>query len=379
MDLAASTTLRLDNAATYNIPKHLAKEPVQKLPAASPHLLDGQPQPVSSADWATMGAMKPEVTAYPAPSTAGVAPGDALLRDTWPCTATSVRLDETCGLLDQIRGLPKHLASEPVEPIPSASPRQASARPQPIGSMNWMLKGAIAPDITTYPAPPTAGAACGPAVLRDDPLGDVLPRARPDAIAEALADAIYAGEEVEVRRLITAGAGPNLPPVQGRHADVKPLALAVRGTRTIDIVRLLLESGAVVCPTAADPGLNAVMQAWTSAFVDVVEFEAETRAKLRLLLEYRADISARVAHTGDTALHWAASEFQRRRAEGASPKINRWTTKRSDCAKLKFLLLLQARADPSIRNRKNQTPLDLVSANFRSELPSPENACQEPL
>lgn len=121
------------------------------------------------------------------------------------------------------------------------------------------------------------------------------------------------------------------------------------------------------------------MQAWTSAFVDPVENEAETRAKLRLLLEYNADVHARIAHSGDTALHRAAEEFQRRRSEGASPKINRWTTKRTDCAKMKFSLLLQAGADPSTRNRRNQTPLDLVSANFRGELPTRDDACQQPL
>merc|ERR1719199_2041706 len=113
--------------------------------------------------------------------------------------------------------------------------------------------------------------------------------------------------------------------------------------------------------------------------MDPHDNEAEARAKLRLLLEYQADVHARIAHTGDTALHWAAMDFQRRRAEGASAKINRWTTKRTDCAKMKFLLLLQAGADPLVRNRRNQTPLDLVSANFCIELPSQDNACQEPL
>jgi ankyrin repeat protein len=144
-------------------------------------------------------------------------------------------------------------------------------------------------------------------------------------------------------------------------------------------VRFLLTSRADVRCDKDEPGFNSIMQAWTTAYVNPAEHEAEARAKLRLLLEYNADVQARIAHTGETALHWAAMDFQRRRSEGASARINRWTTNRTECAKMKFLLLLQAGADPLVRNRRNQTALDLVSPNFRSELPSQENACREPL
>lgn len=306
-----------------------------------------------------MNAMYPDTPAYPMPSTAGVPPGDAVLRDVWPCASSSIVLDESCGLLDPICGLPKHLFAEP------------SA--EPTNTMHLATGGEMALDVTTYPTAPWIGAAR----LRDDPIGMVLPHARPDTMAEALADAIYGGNDEEVRRLVASNADPNAPALQGRHADVNPLALAVRGTRSIDIIRLLLESGAEVCCTASVPGFNSTMQAWTTTFVDFKEHDAEMRAKLRLLLEFRADVNARIPHTGDTALHWAASDFQRRRSEGASAKINRWTTKRTDCAKMKFLLLLQARADPLVRNRRNLTPLDLVSVNFQSELPSQDIACQE--
>jgi len=302
---------------------------------------------LTQPDWATMNVMSPDAPAYPMPSTAGVVPGDAVLRDVWPCTTSSIVIDESAGLLDPICGLPKHLLAG--------------------------LGGEMALDVTAYPIAPWMGAAR----LRDDPISMVLPQAKPDTMAEVLADAIYGGNDDEVRRLVASNADPNAPALQGRHADVKPLDLAVRGTRSIDIIRLLLESGAEVCCTASVPGFNSTMQAWTTTFVDFKEHEAEMRAKLRLLLEFGADVNARIPHTGDTALHWAASDFQRRRSEGASAKINRWTTKRTDCARMKFLLLLQAGADPSVRNRRNLTPLDLVSVNFQPELPSQDTACQE--
>ena len=52
--------------------------------------------------------------------------------------------------------------------------------------------------------------------------------------------------------------------------------------------------------SSIEPGLNSVMQAWTSTFVDPAEHLLETRAKLRLLLEHNADVHARIAHSGDT-------------------------------------------------------------------------------
>lgn len=326
-----------------------------------------------------MPPYSPEATVRPMPSTASLA-----ARDVFPCSQSSVRLDDTCGLLDPINGLPRHLTVESgVEAVTSACPRFPAGHPaagsELTRNMDWAMQGVMAPNLTSYPAPPTTFVPQSGSQLRDDPLGAVLLRPKPDAVAETLAEAIFAGDEAEVRRLLSAGADPNVAPVQGRHAGVKPLALSVRGARTTDIVRVLLDSGAAVCSNTKETGLDGTMQAWTISYVDPSEYEAETRAKLRLLIEYGADVHGRVAHTGDTALHSAAAEFQRRRSEGAGPKINRWTTKRTECAKMKFLLLLQARADPQARNRRNVTPLDLVSANFRAELPSQDNACQEPL
>jgi len=295
-----------------------------------------------------------------------------------------VRLDETCGLLDEVRGMPKHLVKEYSQQVPAAAPRQLPAGPsadastiQSGATMDWAMQGVMSPEATAYPASPTAGAGCGNVCLRDEPLHSVLPRAQPDSIAEKLAEAIYVCDEAEVRRLLANGADPNRPPTQGRHADVKPLALAVRGARGTEVVRVLLEAGATVCPSAEEPGMHSVLQAWASAFIDPMEHKAEIRAKLRLLLEHRVDINARVPHTGDTALHWVAADFQRRRAEGAGPSINRWTTKRIACAQLKFALLLQARADPNFRQRRNQTPLELVSSKFRGELPTEECPYEE--
>jgi hypothetical protein len=277
-----------------------------------------------------------------------------------------VTLDQTHGLEDPVLGFPKYLDADPLETT-LAFPVQSAKQALDIV------------DVTAYPAPPLVGIDAGRTRLRDDPLVAVLPRPRPDGVAEALAEAICSHDQAEVQRILVSGADANAAPIQGRHADVKPLALAVRGTGTVAILRLLLESGAEARCTTTEPGLNSALQAWTITFVDPSEHLVETRAKLRLLLECSADVNARILHSGDTALHRAAEEFQRRRAEGSSHKINRWTTKRMDCAKMKFSMLLQAGADPAARNRRNQSPLDLVSPNFRGELPSQDDACREPL
>jgi len=234
-------------------------------------------------------------------------------------------------------------------------------------------------DFTAYPPAPAVGMAAGPARLRDDPLVNVLPQARPDGSAELLADAITAKDEVEVHRLLAGGASASNAPKQGRNVGVTPLALAIRGTGTLNIACMLLEAGASVQNDSGEPGLSEVLQAWTNTFVNPVDNEAEVRAKLRLILDHGGDINGRIAHSGHTALHLAAAEFQRRRLEGVGPRMNRWTTKRTECAKLKFRLLVQAGADPLARNRCNQTPVDLVSADFRAELPEHESVSRHPL
>merc|ERR1719491_455883 len=130
-------------------------------------------------DWTMMRAMPPANDAHPVPSTAGFSRGDSVLRD---------------ALLDSSRG-PKHLYAEPLKTGLSALLMQSS-------------------DVTAYPPPPLVGTSR----LRDDPLMAVLPRQRPDGVAEALAEAIYIRDEAEVRRLLASGADPNVAPAQGRNA-----------------------------------------------------------------------------------------------------------------------------------------------------------------
>eukprot|EP00927_Polykrikos_kofoidii_P056272 TRINITY_DN50421_c0_g1_i1.p1 TRINITY_DN50421_c0_g1~~TRINITY_DN50421_c0_g1_i1.p1 ORF type:complete len:249 (+),score=33.33 TRINITY_DN50421_c0_g1_i1:111-857(+) len=212
--------------------------------------------------------------------------------------------------------------------------------------------------------------------LRDDPLCRFLPQRPEHTLTEALADAVFDDDFERVVELVDKqGASVWEKPQRGRHNGVHPLALAARGGRSSTILRFLLERGAA---GKEHRRMDAAVHAWAATFVDIAEFEAECRAKLRLLVAYQADVNASNEHTGETPLHVAANLFERHRSQGASSNINRWTTSRSDSAKFKYTLLLKARADPAMRDRRFKTPLDYVSPGFWEELPRLDDCLVEP-
>jgi hypothetical protein len=119
----------------------------------------------------------------------------------------------------------------------------------------WFVRGGLGPDHTLTrlpepprpadaPATPADGPATGAALTASDPSAAARPAfpARPQPLAtdraelSPLAQAVWGGDAVAVRRLLAAGADPD-------HGDPPPLVAAVVGARP-DLVRLLLAAGA---------------------------------------------------------------------------------------------------------------------------------------
>lgn len=187
---------------------------------------------------------------------------------------------------------------------------------------------------------------------------------------EALAEALSAGDIEGVQAALAAGASAIWPTARGPRSAtsaVPPLSLAARGVRPYTILQLLLESAAVEDPVALQPALHAALQAWTIGYVDVKENAANARNQLCLLIQYGADVNAGMDHNGETALHTAGRAFAHHRDNrGRQDQVGAWAWQRSEAARLKFTLLLEARADPQVRSRtRHETPLELAGQQFR--------------
>eukprot|EP00928_Gymnodinium_smaydae_P063847 TRINITY_DN47327_c0_g1_i1.p1 TRINITY_DN47327_c0_g1~~TRINITY_DN47327_c0_g1_i1.p1 ORF type:complete len:291 (-),score=66.79 TRINITY_DN47327_c0_g1_i1:106-927(-) len=244
----------------------------------------------------------------------------------------------------------------------------------------------------------STGAVIGSPRLRDMPLRPALQTSgaagrgeRESSAAECLAEAVATGDEAETMRLLDLGASVHDAPDRGLHRDVTPLALAARGSRPASLLHLLLQRGAVAAPATTlrsqqtedrlisaaapadmpplgDRGINAALQAWTTAYVDSAAHEAEALAKLHLLITFGADVNAAAEHTGETPLHLAAKGFQKYRVEGVGSHKNRYTSRRMESSAFKVAALLRAKADPTIRDRNYRTAFDNVSTVLRQEL-----------
>jgi hypothetical protein len=185
------------------------------------------------------------------------------------------------------------------------------------------------------------------------------PKALP---ASRLTVAVDAGDFTEVRKLVEAKADVNALNENG----ISPAALAVKGSRPSSLLEYLLNNGAeVVAPSQHE---HSLLQAWTVAFVDVKPHGPDVKEKLRLLLQAKADIDERIGHTGDTPLHLAARNFNSHREKAGTPTMSRHTQQRFEAAKFKFKLLLEAKANASIRNSTHKTAMDLVDSKYRREL-----------
>jgi len=267
---------------------------------------------------------------------------------------------------------------------PAVVPQDATAPPcgedvEPHGyGLPWAVQGE--PLERTALLSPVEGAAR----LRDEPLATTLSRRSGRDLAELLAEATSNGDLEETDRLLRSGAHPLESPAVGRHKGICALDVAARGSRPVALLRLLLEwTGAphpdAGCTAIFEPavaaGIQSALWAWSNGFGTTPEYDQEVRTKLWLLVEWRADPNTRVEHTCETPLHSLARQYDTQRAKqapGAGP--SEWKKSRAQSARLKYGLLLQMRADPELRSRKNETPLDLVRFAYRVELPKPGDA-----
>jgi len=185
------------------------------------------------------------------------------------------------------------------------------------------------------------------------------PKALP---ASRLTTAVDAGDFAQVRQLVEAKADINALNENG----ISPAALAVKGSRPSALLDYLLSNGAEVAAPSRHE--HSLLQAWTTAFVDVGAHGPDLKEKLRLLIRAKADLDERIGHTGDTPLHLAARNFDSHRVKAGTPGMSRHSQERFEAAKFKFKLLLEAKADASIRNSAHQTAIDLVASKHRREL-----------
>eukprot|EP00746_Dinoflagellata_sp_MGD_P116722 gnl/MRDRNA2_/MRDRNA2_52535_c0_seq1.p1 gnl/MRDRNA2_/MRDRNA2_52535_c0~~gnl/MRDRNA2_/MRDRNA2_52535_c0_seq1.p1 ORF type:complete len:265 (+),score=53.72 gnl/MRDRNA2_/MRDRNA2_52535_c0_seq1:95-889(+) len=209
----------------------------------------------------------------------------------------------------------------------------------------------------------------------DDTQLDVVQESEPAPLpspSELLAAAIADDDVTEVSRLLTSGTCDVLEaPRKGRHRGLLPVAIAAKGSRSLDMLQLLLQE--VSARSSPAIGIGEAVHGWALSFVDGLDHHEVLRKKLRLLVQFGGDVNMRLDHNGETALHVVARMFDRHRTLSTGPERNLWTQKRFESARLKFGLLLHARADPSIRNRNHETPLDLIEPKFRNELPLPQD------
>lgn len=191
---------------------------------------------------------------------------------------------------------------------------------------------------------------------------------RPDdlvALSEKLAEAVGRADLGSARRLIDERADVNHVTSDGSC----PAALATMQGRPPALLQLLLESKASVRLAASASRDISLVHIWGTAEMHTRRLQEEARAKLRLLVTHRADLDARVRLSGDAPLHLAAEEFQRRRAETRrSRKPSPEGHHKTLGIQCQCQLLLQARADPGVKNLMNKTPLDLVDPEYRREL-----------
>lgn len=228
------------------------------------------------------------------------------------------------------------------------------------------------PDQTAGPANPDDVSEC--LFFNDEvqvTVGDSEPAPQPSP-SELLALAVSDDNIAEVSRLLKSGTCDVVKaPTKGRHRGLLPLAIAAKGSRSLEMLHLLLKEASARSVLAV--GISEALHGWALSFVDGKDHIEVLRQKLKLLVEFGADVNMRLDHNGETALHVVARMFDRHRTLSTGSERNLWTQLRFESARLKFGLLLHARADPSTRNRNHETPLDLVEPNVRSELPRPQD------
>lgn len=200
---------------------------------------------------------------------------------------------------------------------------------------------------------------------------DLEPAPQPSP-SELLASAIANDSIPDVCHLLVSGmCDVAEAPAKGRYRGLLPVAIAAKGSRSVDLLHLVLKESSARCTPVI--GLGEALHGWALSFVDGQNHHEVLRMKLKLLIDFGVDVNMRLDHSGETALHVVARGFDRHRKLSTGPERNLWTQRRFESARLKFGLLLHARADLSIRNRNHETPLDLVEPNFHNELPVPQD------
>ena len=129
-----------------------------------------------------------------------------------------------------------------------------------------------------------------------------------------------------VKLLLKAGADPN----QLETFDRSPLAVSLtREYANPDVTLLLLRSGAKV-PQSCDDDDSLISLATQQSTIEV----------MKALIDHHAPLDCQEKSRGETALHWAAMNGQQDRMQ----------------------MLLQAGANPNLRNRQSLTAFDIAPA-----------------
>lgn len=184
-------------------------------------------------------------------------------------------------------------------------------------------------------------------------------------LSEQLIEAVGRGDVATAQRLIEAGANVNHSTQDGSCAA----ALATVQGRPPALLQMLLEHRASI--DMGESGNLTLVHLWSTGTMRTRKQQEEARAKMRLLLEHRADVNAHVQLSGNTPLHLAAEEFQRCRTEAdeiGQAGLPREALENLIGLRFQCQHLLQVRSDPAAKNLMGQSPLDLVDAKYHREL-----------
>jgi len=184
-------------------------------------------------------------------------------------------------------------------------------------------------------------------------------------LSEKLVKAVRSKDIAGVRSLIAAKADVDrMSSVDRAH----PSALAMLQRTPPVILKVLLDAKADV--ERRDNQGRTLAHLWSWALPKSNGGMREAQEKLALLLNFGADINARMKSSGETPLHVLCQVFQslRDKVDTCTEAEQRDAQRFAQGARFRVGLLLAAGASPDAANKIGSKPFDIVDPRYREEL-----------